>query len=136
MPSRSSSFSGSTLPCPDLTLKTAPLSVHKGRGKPGEGPPCGEAVHHVSGFDAAETLGHDKQPGVIIEAVEDLDVAVVGEMSEQSAFRRCSQLPKSRMSPGMQCSHGHPPSRFRSFGLGAPRSQTTRRRLTYGPEDE
>ena len=45
-------------------------------GQPGGG----EAVDHVGGLDGHKGIGDQQQPGVVVDAVEDLDAAAVGEL--------------------------------------------------------
>ena len=43
-------------------------------------PSRGKAFDHVRGFDGDVGVGDHEQPGVVVEAVEDLDAAAVGEL--------------------------------------------------------
>ena len=43
-------------------------------------PGCRETFDDVRGLDGDEGVSHHQQPGVVVEAVEDLDAAAVGEL--------------------------------------------------------
>jgi hypothetical protein len=60
-------------------VKIAPLSVSIEAGRPSADTPQLEGLDDVGGLGRDERAGRDQQPRVVIDHVQDLDVAAIGE---------------------------------------------------------